>query len=198
MKILLGTKNQHKVKELQKIAKEYPNFEFISLNELKFVEEPIEDGTSFYENALIKARYYYEMYHIPVITDDSGIVVNALNGKPGIYSARYASTNGKDASSIQNRQKLLNDLKEITNRKAYFECDMVFYDGTTTINTSGVFEGEILNEEIGENGFGYDPIFFASCLGKPLGLVSEEIKNQYSHRFLAFSKLLSLLNEKFK
>lgn len=195
MKILIGTKNKHKLKELQDIAKKYSNFEFISLNEVNDVEEPVEDGTTFYENALIKAKYYYEAYHMPVIADDSGIIVEALNGKPGIYSARYASTDGKDASSIRNRKKLLKELEGVTNRRAYFECDMVYYDGTTTFHTTGLFEGEILEDEIGDNGFGYDPIFLAYSLGKPLGLVSDEIKNQCSHRFFAFNKLLSLLKE---
>lgn len=195
MKILIGTKNKHKLKELQNIAREYLNFEFISLNEFNYVEEPVEDGTSFYENALIKAKYYYDAYHMPVITDDSGIVVDALDGKPGIYSARYASTNGKDASSMSNRQKLLEELKGVTNRKAHFECVMVYYDGNKTIHATGIFEGEILENEIGDNGFGYDPIFFANCLGKPLGVVSDESKNKCSHRFFAFSKLLSLLKE---
>lgn len=194
MKILLGTKNVHKLKELQEIAKKHSNLNFISLNEVEEVEEPIENGMSFYENALIKAKYYFQQYHLPVIADDSGLVVKALNGKPGIYSARYASIDGKDASSKDNRKKLLEELRGVLDREAYFECDMVYYDGSRILHTSGQLDGEILEEETGENGFGYDTLFFAKTLGKPLGLVSEEIKNQSSHRFIAFHKLLTLLS----
>lgn len=193
MKILIGTKNRHKLKELLNIANEYSKWEFISLNELENVDEPIENGTSFYENALIKAKYYFEQFHIPVITDDSGLVVKSLNGKPGIFSARYASTNGRDACSKDNRKKLLEELEGVVDRSAYFECDMVYYDGTSVLHSVGQFDGEILEEELGENGFGYDTIFFAKELGIPLGLVSDEVKNQCSHRYIAFYKLLSLL-----
>lgn len=196
MKILLATKNKHKVKELEAIFMySQLDVDLLDLDAFFEVEEPLEDGNTFLENAIIKAKYYYTQFHIPVISDDSGIVVDALNGAPGIYSARYASVNQTNASSADNRKKLLAEMKGVTQRSARFECAMVYYDGQRCITATGKTEGTILEEEVGHNGFGYDTLFYSSEYEKPMGLLSESEKNQISHRGKA-SKLLiqQLLN----
>ena len=162
MKVILGTNNSHKLIEFRQIFKENNiDIELIPLNELPLkVDEPVENGKTFLENAIIKAKYYYECYGMPVITDDSGICVDALGGLPGIYSARYASKDGINSSSLENRRKLLFELGNETNRKAHFSCCVVFYDKGEVITGYGEFHGVIGEEERGNNGFGYDPIFF--------------------------------------
>ncbi|MCM1514652.1 MAG: RdgB/HAM1 family non-canonical purine NTP pyrophosphatase [Anaeroplasma bactoclasticum] len=194
MRVLLATKNKHKVKELTSIfGNSQLNIEMLSLDDFKEVKEPVEDGDTFLENAIIKAHYYYEQFGIPVISDDSGIVVNALGGAPGIYSARYASINQFNASSADNRKKLLAEMRGIAQRNAYFECAMVYYDGNQCIKAMGKTDGFILEEEVGENGFGYDSLFYSSEYQKPMGLLSEDEKNQISHRGKASRALIQQL-----
>lgn len=194
MKVLLATKNKHKVKELTHIF-ENSQLEIVLLNLTDFpeIEEPVEDGHTFIENAIIKAKYYYAHFGIPVISDDSGIVVDALDGAPGIYSARYASVNQANASSADNRKKLLAEMEGITQRNAHFECAMVYYDGTTCFTSTGKTEGLILEKEVGHNGFGYDTLFYAFEYEKPMGLLSEDEKNQISHRGKASRALIQQL-----
>lgn len=199
MVILLGTKNKDKVRELREICTEIMGenpIELISLEEMPYFEEPIEDGNSFYDNALIKAKYYFDVYKIPVITDDSGLVVEALDGKPGIYSARYASHTSKDASDKDNREKLLLEMKGIVHRDAYYQCDMIYYDGVNIFAGTGILQGAILEKEIGNNGFGYDSIFQVSSIHMPLGLLDEAQKNKISHRRNAFEMLLKQIKNK--
>ena len=202
-KVLIATSNQGKIKELKRILTEYTNNNNISLtiltlNDFPKISEPIENGTTFEENAIIKAKYYYNAFKLPVICDDSGLEVDALAKKPGIYSARYASIDGKDASSLENRKKLLNELKGVTKREARFCCAMAYYDGKNLFTTIGCTEGRILEEEIGSNGFGYDPIFYSTEVQKPMGLIDDYSKDLISHRGKAFRKLIALLlsNEK--
>ena len=200
MKVLLGTGNKHKIEEMTRIIEthlENSNFEIeiLSLNDFDKIEEPVEDGNTFLENATIKAKYYYEHFKIPTLTDDSGIVVDALNGLPGIYSARYASSNGGNATSADNRKKLLNDLIGIVDRKARFECAMVLYNDEKVISTIGKFEGSVLEEEVGQNGFGYDTLFFSDDFNMPAGLLSAEQKDLVSHRGKALRELLNQLLE---
>lgn len=187
MKVILGTNNLHKLQEFKEIFTDNSiDIELISLRELEDkIPEPVEDGTSFYENALIKAKYYYDYFKIPVMTDDSGICCNALDGLPGIYSARYASTNGENSDSYQNLLKLLDDLKEKDDRSAYYECSLVYYDGEKIIEGHGKFYGEIIDEEKGKNGFGYDPIFYLKEYGKTVSELDRDLKNKLSHRYLA-------------
>lgn len=197
MTILLGTKNQNKVKELKKIADNVmgSSIQLVALNDLPYVEEPIEDGNTFYENALIKAKYYYQIYQMPVITDDSGLCVDALKGKPSVFSARYASRNTHDAPDEANRMKLLNEMKNVEERNAHFCCSMVFYDGSQIIASEGMLEGKILSQEVGANGFGYDALFLPLGYHQSLGELDEDTKNQISHRFLAFYRLLEKLKK---
>ena len=195
MKLLLGTKNKHKIDELLKIINEYKikydlNLDVYSLNDFEDIEEPVEDGNTFAENALIKAKYYYDKFKIPTLADDSGIVVEALGNLPGIYSARYASIEGLHATDKDNRTKLLNELKNTNNRNAYFYCSICVYSDEMIINEWGKMEGEILKDEIGTLGFGYDPIFYSFELKSPLGIVLEDEKNKVSHRGKALRKTL--------
>lgn len=198
MKILLGTKNKHKIIEMKRILLDKlkdEDLEIISLNDVEDVIEPIEDGKSFSKNALIKAKYYYELFKIPTIADDSGVSVDALNGEPGIFSARYASTNNENSSNKANRDKLLEVMKDVTNRSAYYTCAIAYYSSNNEIITEGYSYGKILYEEIGENGFGYDIIFYSNELDKPLGLATEDEKDSISHRAKAINKLVDVLNE---
>ena len=145
-------------------------------------------GSNSYER-----KYYFNAFKLPVICDDSGLEVYALDKKPGIYSARYASIDGKDASSLENRKKLLRELKGITKREARFCCAMAYFDGNNLLTALGYTEGRILEEEIGTNGFGYDPIFYSTEAQKPMGLIDDYSKDLISHRGKAFRKLIALL-----
>lgn len=197
MKILLGTNNKHKVIELENIIKEFNlNIELYSLNDMKEkFDEPVEDGNSYYENALIKAKYYYEKYQIPVIADDAGLEVYALNNRPGIFSARYASDGVSHASSKDNRLKILNELKDINDRRACFRCEVVYYDGNLIYSGIGIMEGEIMNCEDGNNGFGYDSIFYLPKYNSTVARLSEEEKNKISHRHHAMKALIAILTK---
>ena len=198
MKLLLGTKNKNKIIEMTRILKEsLPDLDLdiISLKDLEDIEEPVEDGTTFSENAILKAKYYYETFKIPTIADDSGISVNALDGRPGIYSARYASTTNENSSSKANRDKLLDELKDKSDRSAYYTCAIALYNGDNYFVTEDYTFGEILFEEVGTNGFGYDYIFFSNELNKPMGIATEEEKDSISHRAKAIKKLVNLICE---
>lgn len=198
MKLLLGTKNKNKIIEMSRILKEcLPDIELdiISLKDFDDVEEPIEDGTTFSENAVLKAKYYYDIFKIPTIADDSGISVNALDGRPGIYSARYASTTNENSSSKANRDKLLEELKDKEDRSAYYTCAIALYYGDDYIVTEDYTYGEILFEEVGSNGFGYDYIFHSTELNKPMGIATDDEKDSISHRAKAIRKLIKLIDE---
>lgn len=198
MKLLLGTKNKNKIIEMSRILKEcLPDvkLDIISLKDFDDVEEPIEDGTTFSENAVLKAKYYYDIFKIPTIADDSGISVNALDGRPGIYSARYASTTNENSSSKANRDKLLEELKDKEDRSAYYTCAIALYYGDDYIVTEDYTYGEILFEEVGSNGFGYDYIFHSTELNKPMGIATDEEKDSISHRAKAIRKLIKLIDE---
>ncbi len=198
MKLLLGTKNKNKIIEMSRILKEcLPDVELdiISLKDFDDVEEPIEDGTTFSENAVLKAKYYYDIFKIPTIADDSGISVNALDGRPGIYSARYASTTNENSSSKANRDKLLEELKDKEDRSAYYTCAIALYYGDDYIVTEDYTYGEILFEEVGSNGFGYDYIFHSTELNKPMGIATDDEKDSISHRAKAIRKLIKLIDE---
>ena len=154
MKIILATKNRGKLKEFQQLSKGM-GFEFIAIPE-ELQEMPEETGKTFKENALIKASYVSEYFQMPALADDSGLEVDALNGDPGVYSARYSSS----GSDLDNCKKLLSNMQGITkeNRTARFKCCLLgFYQGETIV-AEGTLEGEIAEEFKGENGFGYDPI----------------------------------------
>ena len=182
-RIVLASGNAHKIKEISQML---PEFEVVGYKELGFTEEIVEDGKTFYENALIKAKTVSLALNLPALADDSGICVDALGGEPGIYSARYAG----DGIDKHNNELLLKNMEGKTDRKAKFVCCMVFYKPSGEIITAtGETHGEIMHGEHGENGFGYDPLFYSYDLNKCLGIASAEEKNTISHRFRAISAL---------
>lgn len=180
MKIVLASGNQHKIKEWNAtLAKYIDGVEILSLNDVGVTGDIEEDGNTFEENALIKARVAAQSGYISV-GEDSGLSVNALGGAPGVYSARYAGEHGNDAA---NNALLLENLKPHTDRSAQFVCVIgcVFPDGTA-LCCRGETEGVILDEYRGQGGFGYDPLFYYEPFGKTFAELSAEEKNSISHR----------------
>jgi len=190
MKIAVATKNQGKLKEFKELASN-SDYEFIHLPE-NIVDLPPETGSSFYENALIKAQFVSKELGIPAIGDDSGLEVDALEGKPGIYSARY-SESGTDQD---NCLKLLKDMEPYKGnlRSARFRCCLVGYFEGMIIKSYGSLEGDIATEFKGSQGFGYDPIFITKN-GSHLAELSKKEKNKISHRSEAFKEILKELDK---
>ena len=189
--LVIATRNKGKVKEFETLLRKY--FTRISyLGNYKNIPEIKETGKTFRENALIKATKIAEITGKCTLADDSGLVVDALNGAPGIYSARYA---GRDATDVQNNKKLLKFLEGISNREARFECFLilVMLNGDV-IEAHGTCEGIILNGERGKNGFGYDPLFYLPELKKTMAELTVEEKNLVSHRANAIRELLFKLS----
>ena len=192
-KIIIATHNKGKLKEFEQIFK--GRFEVCALPYNGFDGEAEETGTTFYENALLKAKYVYENTGELTIADDSGLCVNALNGAPGIYSARYG---GENASQKDKNKILIEALADKTDRSAKFVCSLVLYGKNGVVATgTGEVKGSILFAEDGNGGFGYDPIFYANELGKSFGTATEDEKNSVSHRARAIQDLLkNFINNK--
>lgn len=193
LKLILATNNEHKVREFKEILGDYFD-EMITLKEANITHETIEDGKTFKENALKKAREITEITNLPALADDSGLCVLSLNGAPGVMSARYASIDDGNASDQANRDLLLKNMEGITDRRAYFACAIALTmpDGTS-YETEGKFWGEITFEEKGENGFGYDNLFFVPEYNMTSAQMSPEQKNSMSHRGKALRELTKLL-----
>ena len=182
-KIVLASGNKHNIKEISDMLTGY---EVIGYKDMGLDFEIEENGNSFYENALIKAKAVSDALNLPALADDSGICVEALGGAPGIYSARYAG----DGIDENNNKLLLKNLEDKDNRKAKFVCTMVLYKPNGEIITAtGETFGEILFAPEGQNGFGYDPIFYSYDLNMSLGVASAEDKNKISHRYRALADL---------
>lgn len=203
MKIIVATGNSSKVRELKEIL-DLPDIEILSMKEAGYNSDPIEDGETFEENALIKARALMDLIKkdnlgnisigdLCVIADDSGICVDYLDGMPGIYSARYA---GDQATDADRNTKLLKELDGVQedDRSAKFVCAAVavFGNGQELV-VRGEWHGIIAQESSGENGFGYDPIFYVPELGMTSACLSDEEKNAVSHRGKAFEKLSNMI-----
>lgn len=193
-KVVLASNNQGKLTELQQTLSAL-NLTLISQSDYDF-PEAIEDGLSFVENAIIKARHAAHLTGLPSLADDSGIEIDALKGEPGIYSARYAGTNlSRDENDAANNQLVLEKLKDISekDRTARFQCVIAFLrsaDDSMPLICQGTWEGKILDKEIGNNGFGYDSIFYVPSHNCASAELSPEIKNTLSHRFQAIQELL--------
>lgn len=189
MKILFASHNYDKYIEAKEIFKKnLPDLNLISLNDLKHNNlflEPIENGKTFFDNALIKAKYYYSIYNVPVISDDSGLVVEALNGEPGIYSARYSQNTNFES----NMDRLLFEMQNKTNRKAFFACSLVYFDGVNTLEGKGKIDGKIAYSKKGSNGFGYDPIFIVNEYNLTFAQMEQNVKSKISHRAKAIKDL---------
>ena len=194
MKVVLASQNKHKIAELQALlSKHIPDIEILSLDDVGFEGEIVEDGKTFEENALIKAWAAASAGYIG-IGDDSGLSVRALGGEPGIYSARYAGEHGNDEA---NNRLLLERLSDKEDRHAEFVCVIacVFPDKPDYgLVCRGATEGIIIDEYRGKGGFGYDPLFFYEPFGKTFAEMSAEEKNSISHR----GKAIELLAEKLK
>lgn len=182
MKVLIASHNLGKISEFKEILSTV-GFDFLTLNDLADVEEPEEYGLTLNENSLIKAKYYYDLFKLPVIADDTGLFIDDLGGEPGIKAARYSGFGDKE-----NRELVLKKLNgKISN--AHFETVLTFYDGTNVITSNGVMLGKITNKEAGTNGFGYDSIFYLPKYDKTVAELCPGIKNTISHRFNAICNL---------
>ena len=186
--ILIATHNQHKKEEIQQILGS--NFQVTSLSDYNLHDEIVEDGKTFYENALIKAKYCFEKTGKPSLGDDSGLVVEALDGRPGIYSARYAG----DHDFAANMKKVLEEMNGIEHRRAYFVTVMCLVDDNGENYFEGRVYGNLIHEIRGEKGFGYDPIFIPENYDITFAEMKAEDKNAISHRKIAIEKFLSFLN----
>lgn len=188
-KLIIASNNAHKIKEIKAILKDFP-FEIVSLKEAGIEVDVEETGSTFLENALIKAKEIYSLTdNAMVLSDDSGLMVDALDGAPGIYSARFAGEHGNDR---KNNEKLLSLLegKPFEERKARFVCAIVLIVGEyNTIKIQGEVEGYIKESLSGREGFGYDPLFYVPKYNMTFGEMSEELKNSISHRSAALEKL---------
>ncbi len=193
MKIILATNNQNKVREIKEILGSHFS-EMQTLKEANIDHETVEDGETFMENAIKKAREITEITGLPALADDSGLCVEALNGEPGVHSARYASDTDENADDGANRRKLLKKLEGVKDRRAYFVSAVALTMPDGKIYTAeGRFYGEIGYDEVGENGFGYDSLFFVPEFNMTSAEMSAEQKNSMSHRGKALRELAKLL-----
>jgi len=190
MLICFASHNQDKVKEIKKLFG--AGVEVLSLNDLGIDEEIEESGSTFTENALIKAHYVYNKCHVPCFADDSGLEVDALNGAPGVHSARFA---GEPVNSEKNIDKLLTELVDQKNRKARFRTIVALIGRGEENCFEGIVEGTIIERRRGTNGFGYDPIFLPKNFDRTFAEMDLKEKNLISHRAQAISKLINFLTE---
>lgn len=193
MELVLATRNLHKTLELKSMLKEFSHLDLFSLRDFGDYQAPEETGSTFEENAIAKALHAAKALNKIVLADDSGLVIPALDGNPGIYSRRYA---GEDATDKDNRKKLIENLARLKEeeRSGYYECALALADPSGLIKSvRGTCEGFLILEEKGGQGFGYDPIFVKWDYGKTLAELEPEIKNRISHRRKALDKLLPAL-----
>lgn len=190
MELVLATHNAHKVQEVGAIlGATLPGLQVLGYDG----PEPIEDGTSYLENALIKARAAFAHTGKPAIADDSGIAVEILGGAPGIFSARWAG--GRD--NVANRQLLLAQLADVSeeNRSAAFVCTIALVTADSELSFTGIWPGRVASSEQGEHGFGYDPVFIPEGFEITAAQLDPEVKNALSHRSLALEQLAAFLAE---
>lgn len=201
-RIVLATKNPGKVREIGQVLASL-GVEVVSLDSLERIEEPEENGDTFAENARDKAMYYARATGLWCLADDSGLVVDALGGAPGVYSARYAAERcdgdaGRETIDRANNDKLLDALADMPDEKrlARFVCSLAMADGEAVLlESSGTIEGRIRRQPVGENGFGYDPLFFVPSLNKTTAQLSADEKNAVSHRGQAVRQFAAKLKK---
>jgi XTP/dITP diphosphohydrolase len=193
--LLIATTNRGKIKEIEELLRDdFPELKLYSLSDLDIFVECAEDGNTFHENAAAKSLFYSSIAkNILTAADDSGLVVEALNGQPGIHSARYA---GDDCNDEKNIEKLLCELKHVENRTAKFVSEVVLSkNGETIMSFQGEVEGIILPGKRGSGGFGYDPVFYYPPLRKTFAQLTTREKNRVSHRARALKKLKAFLSQ---
>ena len=184
-KLFVATSNAHKLEEIREILKLYGiERELVCPASFDDHDEPVEDGKSFKDNDLIKARYWFNKYHLPTIADDSGLTIHFFNEFPGIYSARFM----QNYSYFEKNSWILKGMKNESDREAKFHCVIAYINENTEECFEGILQGEIADSIKGEHGFGYDPIFFLPELNKTTSELSPEEKNRLSHRSLALRK----------
>ena len=187
-KIVFATHNAHKLEEVRMILKD--KFNVVGLSDLGCFEEIPETAETLEENALAKARFVFEKYGLACFADDTGLEVDTLNGKPGIYSARYA---GEPSNSFNNVRKILKEMDEMSNRKAQFRTVIALIEQGEATYFEGIIKGQIGREVKGNNGFGYDPVFMPNGYKLTFGELSNEEKNKISHRAVAMDKFIEFL-----
>ena len=192
IQIVLASSNPGKIEEIRLLAKELP-IEWISQSDLN-IPDAKETGKTFIENAILKARHASKLSGLPALADDSGLVIDALDGAPGIYSARYA---GKEATTEERNQKILTEMRDVTeaDRTASYHCVLAlveYEDDPVPLICHGVWEGSILFEPRGENGFGYDPIFYVPTHHCSAAELSTVEKNKISHRGQVMEQLIEV------
>jgi len=186
--LVIATRNKGKIEEFKSLFSGFP-ISMKSLNDFGPIPEPVEDGRTFEDNAYKKAHFTARVLGYPALADDSGLTVAALGGAPGVFSARYA---GEGAGDEANIRKLLKAMEGVRDRKAAFECVIsIAVPRGPALTYEGRCEGEIATDPAGQNGFGYDPVFFYPPLGKTFAELSREEKNLVSHRGKAVAKLLA-------
>lgn len=184
-KILIATGNPHKVKEFKEILEVLGiNVELVSPKDLGEYSEPVENGTTYAENSLIKAKFYYNMYHLPTLADDSGIEIDFYDGKPGVFSARFLP----DLSYKDKNDFIINELKDSDNRGAKFKCYVTYIENDVVKTYEGIVNGTIAKKQSGVEGFGYDPIFIPVGETKTNAELGQDYKNKYCHRAIALQK----------
>jgi len=194
MDILISSNNKDKIKEIKKVF-DNKDVNLLTLDKFPDAPEVIEDGNTLFDNAYKKAKLLFDFTGIPTIADDTGLEVDALNGAPGVYSARYA---GENVTYDDNVNKLIEEMKNIVdgNRTARFKTVAVYYSREINFYEEGACEGIILRERKGTGGFGYDPIFYVEELNKSFAEMKSKEKNKISHRGIAFQKLHSSFQQK--
>jgi XTP/dITP diphosphohydrolase len=188
MKLIFATHNANKLKEVKSLVP--TSIELLNIDDINFTTEIEETETTIEGNALLKAKTIYQQTGFNCFADDSGLLVDYLNGAPGVYSARYA---GEPKNDENNLQKLLHELKSTENRKAHFKTVMALIVNGKEYLFEGIINGEIINEKRGNHGFGYDPIFIPNGYTKTFAEMDSETKNAISHRGIALQKLLMFL-----
>ena len=189
MQFIFATHNKNKLIEVKSLIPS--SITLLSLDDINFQNEIEETSTTIEGNALLKAQTIYKQTGINCFADDSGLLVDALNGAPGVYSARYA---GAQKNNEDNLQKLLFDLRNIETRDAHFKTVMALIIDGKDFLFEGIINGKIISEKIGTHGFGYDPIFVPNGYTETFAQLSSEIKNTISHRARALQKMLAFIN----
>lgn len=197
MKILLATGNIGKLIEMEHVFKaaNLHDVQILTLRDLAPVEEPIEDGDTFLANAYIKAIYYYDKFKIPTISDDTGLLVEALNNAPGVLSARYGSINGEHTDPDKNNERIIRELTGKENRNAKFVTAMYYYDGANLISSIGELEGTITLYPRGTKSFGYSSIFEIPKYNMTLAEIDDELRYAINHRGNASRLLIKQLKD---
>ena len=188
-KLVLASRNQHKIEEMKALLQPL-GMQVLSALDFPNLKEVDEDKPTLEGNALKKANYVFKTTGLPSLSDDTGLEVDALNGAPGVYSARYA---GEDVSYQDNVLKLLTEMNDISNRKAQFRTVVAFVTSEHEITFEGYVGGKILNEQKGNRGFGYDPVFQPNGFERSFAELDSEIKNSISHRGRALQKFVAFL-----